>query len=286
MVARSVAFATSAALRDGAPDDRPALEGLRALGIEASPAVWDDPSVDWASFDAVVVRSTWDYPPRARAFLGWIERVHRQTSLWNAADLLRWNLDKRYLLELAGRGVPIVPTECVEPGSEFGLVEIAVRRGWEELVVKPVVGADAFGLKLVGAGELPEGEAHLRTLLTSGPVLVQPLLPEARRRGERSLVFLEGRFSHALDYPFVLSGAPREGKAVAPEPRLAREFETLLKGLGSRPLYARADLLPTDDDRWLLGELELIEPELFLRVDASSVGRFVDAIAARLADSS
>ena len=116
--AAQIALVTCATLPQLDPDDRLLLEPLRALGIETVAAVWDDPAVDWATFDLAVVRSTWDYPARRSEFLDWTRTVPR---LANPADVIAWNTDKRYLGELSAQGVSVVPTDWLDAQSKSEL---------------------------------------------------------------------------------------------------------------------------------------------------------------------
>src|SRR5690349_15119149 len=105
-----VAFVTQAGLPEGSSEDQRLIPALAAYGVRAGFVVWDDPAVDWAAPAVCVVRSTWDYFHRRDAFVAWAERVAGLTELWNPAPVLRWNTHKRYLADLAARGVPVVPT--------------------------------------------------------------------------------------------------------------------------------------------------------------------------------
>ncbi len=277
-----MAFATYSRLPAGSEDDHLAVRALEALGVAATPAVWDDPAVEWAEFDAVVLRSTWDYFLRPDQFAFWLESTARVSTVWNPPEMVAWNAHKGYLLDLAAQGIDVVPTELVAGPEPESLGQLLRRRGWSGAVVKPAIGGNAEGLRKVAEPVTPEDETHFRKLRANGEVLVQPLLADVRTRGERSLVFLGGTFSHAARYPFVLEGGSRTGEAVDPEPEVLARAERLVRGLASVPLYARVDLLPADGGGWVLSELELIEPDLFLRIDPASARRFAEALRSRL----
>src|SRR5215213_5753384 len=115
---RRVALATCRELPTLDADDARLLGLLALHGLAAAPAVWDDPAVDWSGFDLIVLRSTWDYPKRPAAFLAWVDRLPR---VLNPAPVVRWNADKRYLLDLAAAGVPVIPTTVVGPRDAFVL---------------------------------------------------------------------------------------------------------------------------------------------------------------------
>ena len=154
--------------------------------------------------------------------------------------------------------------------------------GWPEVVVKPAIGAAGHRLRRVGRGEIDEGEAHLAGLLRDGDALVQPFLSAALEHGERSLVFLDGAFSHAIRHPLALSGDAKVPSPYEPTDPEIERARWIVAWLAPTPLYARVDLLPSESGRWLLGELELIEPELFFRLAPEAAVRFADAISGRL----
>jgi hypothetical protein len=287
--ATRVALVTCGELPDLDPDDRLVLPALAALGISATPAVWDDPTVDWSAFDLVVLRSAWDYAPRRDEFLAWAERVPR---LANPAEVVRGNTDKRYLLRLREAGAPVVPTEFVAPGESW---EPATQG---EIVIKPTVSAgslDTGRYDLAHDGQRALAVAHVRRLGTAGRhVMVQPYLDAVDDHGETALIWIGGRYSHAIRKGPILTGPDegveglyREEDISAREPSVA-EREVAEKVLAALPydvadlLYIRVDLIPGADGAPVLLELELTEPSLFLGTDPAAAGRFATAIAARL----
>ena len=277
-----VAFATYSEQPECSSDDRLALAALRRAGVDAVPAVWDSGDAVWREFDMVVLRSTWDYFRRPAEFLAWVDRVAMATELWNPPEQVRWNYHKRYLLELERAGVDIVPTELVPEGGAASLSAILHRRGWHRVVVKPAVGGNAFGLLRVDSAETAEGQRHLEELLRSGDALVQPLMERTEDRGERSLVFLDGRFAHAAEYRSVLRENPRVARPFQPDAREIEIARRTFAFLRPTPLYARLDYLPEGDAGWRLGELEIVEPELFFTGNSASVDAFTSACLERL----
>ena len=258
-----IAFATSAAYRDLVPSDRAAADALRARGHEVVPAVWSEPR-DWSAFDAVVVRSCWDYHLRLAEFASWLDLVGPR--LVNAVDLVRWNIRKTYLGELAAAGFPVVPTTFVDAG---------VVRADERVVVKPVVSASAHETFVLEPGESRE----------VCDAMVQPFV-EAIHDGEWSLIAIDGQYAHAM----LKRAKPGDfrvqrdhgGTAVPADPpkELIALAEELVAWLPERPAFARVDLVNGP----LLMELELIEPELFLDVAPESAEKLADAITRLCAD--
>lgn len=253
-------------------------EPLAELGAELERPAWSDPAVDWSRFDLVQLSSTWDYHQRRAEFLDWLERAEAETRVENPRELVEWNSDKRYLAELAEADVPTIPTIWaeVEEGREAG--EEVGRRGWEQVVVKPVVDLGAERLRRVEPGEVASAVREI-----GEPCLVQPYLESLSRSGELSLVFFRGEPSHAIlktpaegDFRIHehLGGTYRPveppGSAVDAATRvisLLADGEVGPGGLpGTPPLYARVDLVGGPDGDLCVIELELIEPAFYLHI--------------------
>jgi hypothetical protein len=176
------------------PDSESSLlvEALASLGVDSEVVVWREKR-DWSAARLIVLRSPWDYADHLTGFLAWVTRVASVSHLRNSADVVRWNVNKRYLLELARHGVPIVPTEVAALGGELDpksfLHDFATRHRTKEIIVKPTVGIKANG----AVRSVPDNPAlaqHLSTLLKTGDALVQPFVPAILRTGEVSLIFL------------------------------------------------------------------------------------------------
>jgi glutathione synthase/RimK-type ligase-like ATP-grasp enzyme len=254
-------------------DSVPLLEALRERGVDALPVVWSDSTVDWAGFDGVLVRSTWDYIDHLDEFLAWVASV--PVPLFNPPDVIAWNAHKSYLRDLEERGVPVVATEWVPRGERR---EIA----WRDAIVKPAVAGSAKGLRRVVRGDVVEAGEDL---------LVQPFLPSIESEGELSLLYAAGAHSHAV------RKTPRRGDIrVQPEwggsadlveaDREARHVaERALQAVEADLLYARVDLVRAPDATLRLIELELIEPSLFLLGNPTATARFAGAFSAAFARS-
>jgi len=281
----ALATAIEAFARDD--DLAPLRRALQQRGHRADAVAWDDPTVSWARFDAVLLRSTWNYTLKPREFLAWCALVEQHCRLANPLELVRWNLDKRYLRELSEAGVPSIPAFYLAPGdAPYGFPAHA------EFVVKPCIGAGSRDAQRYTEARRTQAVAHAARLLDAGRhVLVQPYLSAVDEAGETALVFFNGLFSHAIRKGPLLT---RDGAAIsslfAPETITAREpsaaeFDVAHRALeaipGGVPLYARIDLLPGDDGPRLL-ELELAEPSLFFRTAPGAADRFAAAIEQRL----
>jgi hypothetical protein len=280
-----VALVTAEAARGFDEDEVPLLDALIWRGVDASVVAWDDRAVDWAAFDVAILRSTWDYSTRHREFLRWLHRVERRTRLVNPLSVVEWSLDKRYLRELASMGVPVVPTTWLEPGDAVRIPE----RG--DIVVKPVVSAGGADTRRFALPDhTAQARAHVDALLeASRPLMVQPYLLGVEDPGEVDLMYLGGRFSHAVRKAHALPEAGAPAKAFIEQPVASAEAtpaervvgDQVLAALANRGplLYTRVDLVAGARDEPLVLEVELAEPSLYLVTAEGAVERFADEIA-------
>jgi O-ureido-D-serine cyclo-ligase len=285
-------------------DMEPLAVALREAGAEVATPFWDDAAVDWRSYSAAVLRSTWDYVERIDEFLPWAERCAQQTVLLNPPAVVRWNTDKHYLLELARQGIPVVPTRFVEPGSiaarqieQFlGGGADALTAGqadsFAEFVVKPSIGAGSKDTARYRRHEVARATDHLARLLAQGrSAMLQPYLGRVDEVGETALIYLGGEFSHAIRKgPLLRAGAALVAGLFAPEqitPRQPPSDELAVArqayaALGSsRPAYARIDVIRDADDSPVVLELELTEPSLFFAHAPGSAQRFARVVLER-----
>lgn len=283
----TLALATAIAAA-GLDDDMPLLlDACRAAGIDTHVVAWDDPTVSWSRFDAVLLRSTWDYTQRLPSFLAWCECMTALTTLLNPLPIVRWNTDKHYLADLAKAGIATIDSAFVKPGDAADAFP-----DHEEFVVKPTVSAGSRDTQRYLRAERAAAVAHVQRLLDAGrAVVVQPYLHAVEEHGETALLFFDGRLSHAIRKgPLLARGADATRALFAAEHITARVPTDEEKALArrvldaiphGRPLYARVDLLPSDTGPQLL-ELELTEPSLFFATAPGAAARFADLLAARL----
>ena len=283
-----IALATYDRAPSLAPDDALLLPALANEGIDAEPAVWSDDEVIWETFDGIVIRSCWDYHLRYAEFRDWLERLDAsRLPVFNSLALVQWNSNKRYLVDLSRRGVPTVETVVAKRGESPA--EIAEARGWTRFVIKPAISASGHETHAFSGTLTSAHRAEIERVASLGDVLVQPFVEEVRRDGEYSLVFIDGEFSHAAikrasgdEFRVqVEHGGSVDSIAVADE--LIGRGRRVIEALPDTPLYARVDGVARSDE-FLLMELELIEPNLFLELSPEAPRRFASALAARLRD--
>lgn len=284
-----LAWVTTRAVR-GHDDDEPlALAAFTAAGVHVDVVDWDDPAVRWGSYDRVFLRSTWDYSARLAEFRHWLDVIDAAAQVVNPVPLVRWNLDKHYLAELAGAGVPTIPTVFVEPGDVPALPDAG-------FVVKPAVGAGSRDVAAYRPDQHADARGHVGRLHARGATaMVQPLLESVPVHGEWPLIFFGGHYSHAANKRITLPpvggaqlSATKVNSAHTADAAQLAAARAAIEAVSARvgpPTYARVDLVRDDlsgDDRgrYLVLELELVEPSLFLpQGGPDAVERLVGALA-------
>ena len=281
-----VTLVTCVAWPELSASDRLYAEALQRLGVTVAGAPWNGPPEPFVGADLVVLRSNWDYHHDLAGFAAWLDALERRgTHVLNAPALVRWNLDKRYLLDLDRRGVRVPATEVV-PADPSAIAQVFRRRGWTQAVVKPLVGASGHGVRLLQAGDRLSLDGA-----GAGPappeVLMQELLPEIVQGGEASFVFFDGDYAHAaLKRPAagdfrVNSQYQGSVEPFQPDAGLVRQARAALDPLDQLPLYARVDGIVRDGEL-VVTELEVNEPSLFLTLAPESAARFAEATVGRL----
>ncbi|GLR14567.1 hypothetical protein GCM10007907_33570 [Chitinimonas prasina] len=268
-------------------EERLLATALAALGLQSQRADWADGQVDWRKTRCAVLRSTWDYFHRYDAFSAWLAGADVQTMLLNPLPLLRWNIDKHYLADLAQAGVAIVPTRFVARGDSASLVQLAAEQGWDAVVFKPAVSGSARLTYRATGSELLALQSVFAACVAGEDMLLQPFQPEILALGEVSLMVMDGRYTHAIR-KMPKAGDFRvqddHGGTVQPYVPSRAEVafaEAAVAACPSLPAYARVDFVVTPEGCRLM-ELELIEPELFLRFHPPAADALAAAIARRL----
>ena len=251
--------------------------------------IWNDPDVDWAAYDAVLIRTTWDYQENLPAFLEWIDAVSKRTKLFNPPEVLRWNTHKSYLRDLEAKGIPIIPTVWLEAGSSPNLSAILADRRWDRGFIKPMVGAVARETLRFGADDLDGAEAHIARLLPNEGLMLQPYLSRVETYGEVSTIHIDGNLAQIVqkvpvagDYRVQDDWGATDHPTQLPAGDLALSDRVLEAAGPEDLLYARVDYLRDDEGKLAVTELELIEPSLFFRHCPESGGTLADALISRL----
>jgi glutathione synthase/RimK-type ligase-like ATP-grasp enzyme len=286
-----IAFATASDYPHLTLDDQLVVQVGNQFGLTIEPAIWNDPSVVWRDFDAVVIRSCWDYHHQPETFLAWVTMLEQaEVVLWNPPAVIYWNHNKQYLLDLEQWGVPVVPTLYLPQGASADLPSLLATRGWADVVIKPAISASAFNTWRATSATEGTNPARFATQLHQSPTLIQPYMPEIEA-GEWSLIYFNGQFSHAaLKLPkagdFRVQGAfGGASQPALPDKGLIEQGATIIAHVQAQLerefLYIRVDGIVIDG-RLVIMELELIEPSLFIAFDEQAAARFAQAMVARL----
>ncbi|WP_233624313.1 RimK family alpha-L-glutamate ligase [Actinoplanes sp. ATCC 53533] len=286
-------------VRDHDKDSGALLRGLAEAGFQTGAPVWHDPSVDWAAFDLLVVRSPWDYPERYAEFTGWLERAAGRTRILNAPDLIGWNIDKRYLDDFRARGIACVPyTFCTTPAeAATAIAGLAPGR----IVVKPTVSAGSRDTGLFRPDDPRALDLAERIIAGGKTAMIQPAAEHVIEHGENALFYFNGDYAYACHKgPILLPGGgylggeytehitradPSRaeielgGRAIAAIADIAAR-----KGFSEdagRPLYARVDIAAHPGGAPEIIEVELFEPAYFVRIAPEAVTHFVEAVRKR-----
>ncbi|MCF7789243.1 MAG: hypothetical protein K9N47_24185 [Prosthecobacter sp.] len=270
-------------------EERLLMTALEARGLRTKRVAWSNPHYDWSLARGAVFRSTWDYFEQFATFSAWMERMAKgPLQLFNSADLVRWNMSKYYLRDLAAKGVNMPQTRFLERGSKTTLREEIQATGWNDAILKPVVSGGARHTYRLNDSNLDAHEMLLQYLLRNESMMLQPFLGSVLTHGELSLMAMDGRCTHAVR-KIAKQGDFRvqddHGGTVQPHTPTADEIafaEHAVAACPHEPLYARVDVLRDDAGALSLVELEVVEPELFFRFHPPAAEALAIAIASRL----
>jgi hypothetical protein len=290
MTSMRVALVTCVEPPEADVDEELLVSALRRAGLDARMVAWDAPHAERASRELFVLRSTWNYAQHFDAFCTWLRTTARHARLLNPLHVVSCNLQKTYLRSLEAQGIAIVPTEFVARGDRRSLDDLRRHEGWNAIVVKPVVSGGSYRTaRFDGSAQASwqDAQAFLDALLADRDAMVQPWMPSVETSGERSLVWIDGAFTHAIrKAPRFAGEQERVSEALVVEAdeqafgetvlgAFVRDADTSLDEL----LYARVDVLRDETGDLRLMELELVEPSLYLSLSPDALARFVAATA-------
>lgn len=280
----AIAFLSTDNLEDFFVYDELLIPFFEKRGWSVETVSWHSTSTNWDKFNYVIVRSTWDYQQHSGDFLACLKGIDTSSAvLLNPLPLMQWNIEKHYLKDLQGKGVPIVETMW---GSEFNnnvIEEAFAQFGCDTVVIKPTLSANADDTFKLSAADWHVQEKALYNTFQRRDFMIQPFLSSVVDEGEYSLFYFGGEFSHAI------KKVPQKGDFRVQEEHggslhsIAVDSEQLAiaeKALAAMPcdaLYARVDLVK-QNNHWAIMELELIEPSLYFNLDPQSPLRFVEAL--------
>jgi glutathione synthase/RimK-type ligase-like ATP-grasp enzyme len=280
----TIAFATDSVNPQLTPDDSILRDYLVAKGLTVSTAIWEDANVNWSVYDVIVIRSTWNYYHKPKEFVMWLENISRLgCKVLNPVPVLLWNMNKKYLVDLNEKHIPVPSLHFYEHNAHVKLSNVFKSNHWQKIVIKPAVSGGGFNTWTTSTPVSDQDEERFASMLNDGDVIVQQFLKEIQDEGELSVVFFNRKYSHCV------KKLPATGEfrvqaqfggtlvKVEPDPKVLKKCIELLNAIDHPLLYARVDGVVVDDHFYLM-ELELIEPVLFFKHDQHACANFYRAL--------
>ena len=265
-------------------EDNYVKNALEKLGLKVNRLAWDDADFDWSNTKFVLFRSTWDYSVRFDKFSNWLDKVSIKTKLLNSEKIIRWNMDKHYLLDLQQKGVHIIPTVYIEKGSKTTLKDIHKKTNWITTIIKPCVSGAARHTYKLNSANMGEIEEIFQKLISEEAMMLQPFQNSIVEKGEVSMIVINGKYTHA-----VLKAAKKGDFRVqddwggtvhtyTPSKEEIKFAENAVRACIEFPIYARVDITTDNDGKLAIVELELIEPELWFRNNLQAANLLAEGV--------
>ena len=238
------------------------------MELDVTVEIWNDPSVDWASFDCLIFRTVWDYFEYPKEFAEWLERIeHLNIRTLNPLSIIKRNKHKFYLKDLQNQGIDIIPTVFIPKNTGLDLTFLKEKK-WEKAVIKPAISGGSYMTTLFSQSDIIAIQTEYTPIALERDLLIQPFMPQIQEMGELSILFFQGKYSHSVlkkpkgeDFR-VQSQFGGQYEAHFPDDSVIKTAENIIKTFGGDLLYARVDGI-LKDGQFLLMELELIEPDLY-----------------------
>lgn len=269
--------------------DKLLIEPMKKNGWLASEISWRNKSVNWNSFDAVIVRSTWDYQSDPNKFISVLTKINDSSAhLENDFEMMKWNMNKYYLRDLTNKNILTVETIWENEFQLEKIIKYFSILNTNEIIIKPNISASAQNTFRIKSDELIKKSKKLEAIFSNREFMIQPFMSNIISEGEYSLFYFNGQYSNAiLKTPKSKDFRVQEEHGgtivpIKPDSSLKHETENILSKLNTTPLYARVDFVRTSSDDFALMELELIEPSLYFNLDEKSPERFVNAFIERM----
>ncbi len=265
-------------------EDGLVMEALNALGLQTKKVAWSDPSFNWSQTRVALFRTTWDYAEKFTEFSDWLMQVSMKTKLVNDYETVIWNLDKHYMEDLQNAGVNIVETYFIEPGDERSLQDIHAELGWENTVLKPSISAAAKDTFKITMENRPGLEKLYKELIKDESMMLQPFQNSVIERGEISLMLIGGTYTHAVlkvAKPGDFRVQDDFGGTVEDYKPNQAEIDLAVAAVAAceiKPLYARVDIVNDNNGNPAVSELELVEPEMWFRLNEKAAGMLAGEI--------
>ena len=265
-------------------EDKLVVDALKNVGLKVIRLAWDDENFSWSDTKYILFRTTWDYFDRFQEFSTWLSRVSTQTTLLNSERIIRWNIDKHYLLDLNRKGIHVAKSHFIEQSSSTTLKELYNQLDWNETVLKPCISGAARHTYKLNKSNIIQHENVFKELIAKEAMMLQPFQYNIIKKGEISMIIIDGKFTHAV-LKIAKKGDFRVqddfgGSVYEYTPsNVEIEFaENTVKACIEHPIYARVDVFTDNDGILAVSELELIEPELWFRNNPTAANSLAFAI--------
>lgn len=265
-------------------EDHAIVHALEANGLSVGRKSWDDPGFDWNDTRFILFRSTWDYFDRLPEFMDWLESTSKKCKMINPYETVKWNMDKHYLKDLSDLGIDIPATYIIEKGDKRTLHSLMTECSLKECVLKPCVSGAGRHTYLVTSSNIDVMEETFRSLINNEAMMIQEFMTSVKNEGEITLIVLGGKYSHAVkklakkgDFRVQddFGGTVHDYTPSADEIAMA---ESIMQKVTPMPSYGRVDLIKDNNGKWVLSELELIEPELWFRFSETAATQLASYI--------
>jgi len=260
-------------------------KSLEKIGLKVFRTSWSNPDIDWSSTKIVVFRTTWDYFDRFEEFFDWFEKTNQKTAFINPYETIKWNLDKHYLIDLQKVGINIPPTIFAEIGEKTSLRQLFEKTGWEEAVLKPAISGAGRHTYRLNKNNLKEYQEIFSELLLTESMMLQEFQHNIVDKGEIAFMIMGDKFTHAILKKAKMGDFRVQddfgGSVDVYEPK-KEEIDFALRAVkdsGKKTFYARVDVFYDNNNQLAIGELELIEPELWFRFKNSAADDLARTIA-------
>lgn len=265
-------------------EDDKLLNFLKEKGLNIKKVIWNDQQINWENYSLAILKSPWDYFDLIEDFYIWLDQLEaKKVKLLNPIEVVRWNANKQYLQEIEAAGLKITPSFFVENKESVNLEHFFEKFNTSKLIVKPCVSGGAKNTFKVNEDNVTEVNQKLNLLIQDEDFIIQPFLPEILESGEWSFIFFNGVYSHSLikqAKPGDFRVQPAHGGSVHPQKpteELIAKAQQYVKLFAKDCLYARVDGTFVNGE-FLLMELELIEPFLFLNTEPENYERYYKAL--------
>lgn len=252
-------------------EDQLVLDALKNAGLIAVRKSWSDPGFDWNSTKSIIFRTTWDYFDRYDDFSKWLKGVSKKTTLLNSANIINWNIDKHYLIDLKAKDVPVCETHFIKQGTATTLTKLHQQLGWQKTVLKPCISGAARHTYKLDSSTLEQHETVFQELIANEAMMLQPFQENILTKGEYSFIVINGIYTHSVlkiakpgDFRVQDDFGGTVHNHIATKEQITFA-ENAVKACIEQPIYARVDVIIDNSNKLAISEIELIEPELWFR---------------------